>query len=67
MTQTLISSDLIYIKKLKPWSISHVTVVPVELVESQFDFRAVGLPVAAPVTEDLLDAPDTERLRSIQV
>lgn len=42
-------------------------VLPVELVESQFDLWGVRLPVATPVTEDLLDAPDAERLGSIQV
>lgn len=43
------------------------TDLPVELVESQFDLAGVRFPVAASVTKDLLDAPDTKRLRRVQV
>lgn len=42
-------------------------IIPVELVESQFDLGSVSFSVATPVTEDLLDAADAERLGSIQV
>lgn len=42
-------------------------VLPVELVQSQFDIQAVGFPIASTVTEDLLDAPDAEGLWSVQV
>lgn len=40
---------------------------PVEFVESQFDLRGVGFPIAALVTEDLFDAADPERVWSVQV
>lgn len=40
---------------------------PVEFVEPQLDFCHVGLPVAAPVAIDLLDAADAERIGSVQV
>lgn len=40
---------------------------PVEFVESQFDLRSVGFAVATLVTDDLFDAADAERVRSVQV
>lgn len=40
---------------------------PVEFVESQFDLRSVGFPIATLVTEDLFDAADAERVWSVQV
>lgn len=41
--------------------------LPVEFVESQFDLRSVGLPIATLVTEDLFDTANAEWVWSIQV